>query len=108
MRHREPGLAGAGRADAEHQLRTLQRPHIGVLIERAGIDRALARRDLGGRHLALALQRWQRQLVVRGNRHAHGAVYVGLGQFAAFLQDGIKMIERAARLLGSGGAALDG
>ena len=31
------GLAGAGRADAEDQLGALQRAHIGVLVERAGM-----------------------------------------------------------------------
>ena len=61
------GLAGAGRADAEHQLGALQRAHIGVLGRRAGVDRLLARGDLRRGQLALALQRRQRQLVVGGD-----------------------------------------
>ena len=42
MRHRKPGLAGAGRADAEHHLVALQRADIGILRGRARAHRACA------------------------------------------------------------------
>ena len=107
MGDREIGLAGAGRPDAEHQLGPLQRAHIGVLVERAGIDRRLARRDLRGRHLALALQRRQRQLVVGGDRHPDRAVDVRLGDVGALLQDAVEIVESPPRLLGRRGRTLD-
>jgi hypothetical protein len=43
---RQIGLAGTGRADAEHQLGPLQRPQIGILRRRAGNDGLLAGRNL--------------------------------------------------------------
>ena len=49
MGDRELGLAGAGRADAEHQLMALQRADIGVLRGRAGPRRTLAQVDFSKR-----------------------------------------------------------
>ncbi len=46
VRHREPRLAGAGRAGGEHQRVALQRPQVGVLHRRARAHRALAELDL--------------------------------------------------------------
>ena len=108
MSHRQIGLAGAGRADAEDHFGPFQRAHIGVLVERTGIDHALARRNLGGGDLTLALHGRQCQLVVAGDRHAHGAVNVRLADIDALLQDAIERIQRAARLLGGRGRAFDG
>ncbi|OIQ62942.1 hypothetical protein GALL_555230 [mine drainage metagenome] len=45
VRHREPGLAGACRADAEYQFVALERAYIGVLRGGAGAHRALAQVD---------------------------------------------------------------
>ena len=39
-------LAGAGGADAEHEVRLLQRPHVAALHRRARLDDAAARGDL--------------------------------------------------------------
>jgi len=45
MRHREPGLAGAGGADAEHQFMALERADIGILRRGASPHRSLAQVD---------------------------------------------------------------
>ena len=96
MGNGEIGLAGAGRTDAEDQFGALQRPHIGVLRRRAGEDRLLARRNLGRRNFALALQRRQRQLIIGGDRHADGTVDVGLIDVDALLQDAVEAIQTRA------------
>jgi hypothetical protein len=88
------------RADAEHQFGALQRAHIGVLVERAGIDGALAGGYLRGGHLALSLQCRKRQLIVGGERHAHRAIDIRLADIRALLQDAVEVIERAAGLFG--------
>src|SRR5262249_16249818 len=85
----------------------LQRSHVGVLVERAGVDRLLARRYLRGRYLALALHGRQRQLVVGGNGHADRAIDVRLADIGAFLEDAVKRVQRAARLLRSRRRALN-
>src|SRR5690606_33588561 len=90
------------------EFRPVQGAHIGVLVERAGIDGLLARRDLRGRNLALAFKRWQRELVVRGNCHPDCSVHVGLADVGALLQNAIEAVERAPRLLGSRGRPLYG
>ena len=63
MRHREPGLAGAGRADAEHQFVAFERADIGILRGGAGPHRALAQIDaLELRFCGLGVELEQRAL----------------------------------------------
>ena len=71
------GLAGAGGAYAENKLGALHGAHVDVLGRRAGDDGLLACGNLRQRHLALALQRRQHQLVIRRKRHANGALDIG-------------------------------
>ena len=106
MRHREPGLAGAGGAGREHQRVALERANIGVLRRGAGADAALAQIDLfeilprgGGIEIE---QRALRQ------RQPDGAVDVALHQFVAALEPLIKALEHAARLIAGFARAFDG
>ncbi len=108
MGDRQVGLAGSGRADAEHQFRPLQRPHIGVLIGGAGMNGALAGRNLRCGHLALLFHGRQGQLVVGGNGHAHRAIDIGLGDMAGFLQEAIKIVQRPPSLVGGNRFAANG
>ena len=61
-----------------------------------------ARGNLGSRELALVFHGRQRQLVVRSDCHAQGAVDIRRRQLMTFLQRFIKMIECTPRLLGCG------
>ena len=103
---REPGLAGAGRAGAEHQRMALERADIGVLRRRAGAHAALAQIDLlealargGGIEIE---QRALRQ------REPDGALDVALHQFVAALEPLIETFEHAARLLAGFARAFEG
>ena len=97
MRDREIGLAGAGGADAEHQLMALERADIGVLRGGARAHRALAQVDLlEGRPRARRVEVEQRAL---RDRLPDGAVDVALAQLVAALELLVEHFEHAARLL---------
>lgn len=94
MRYRQPGLAGAGRADAEHQLVALQRADVGVLRGGASPHRALAqvdRLERGGGGL-LGVEFEQRAL---GDHGADRAFDVALHQIVAGDRLGIQRFQHA-------------
>ena len=64
MCHGEIGLAGTGRADAEHHLEAVHGADIAILSRVARDDRGLARGDLGHAHLAALFERGERKLAV--------------------------------------------
>ena len=74
--------------------------NVDVLGRRAGDDGLLACGNLRQRHLALALQRRQHQLVIRRKRHANGALDIGRLDAGAIEQTIIEEIQRPARLVG--------
>ena len=102
MGHREIGLAGTGRADAEDQLGAIHRAHVRVLRRRTGDDRRLARRDLRHPHLALLLKGGERELAVLGLDHADHRVDVGNVDRTAFLEQRVERLEDAAALVDAG------
>ena len=95
----EIGLAGTGRADAEHQLGPLHGAHIGVLRRGAGDDGGLAGGDLRHAHLALLLERGQRQLAVLGLDHADHGVDIGDVDRPALFEQAIERFEHAPGLV---------
>src|SRR6185437_12026715 len=95
VRDREPGLAGAGRAGAEHQRMALERADIGVLRRRARPHRALAGR-------VVVEQRALR------DRLADGAFDVALRKIVAALDLLVQALEHAARLLAGAARTVDG
>ena len=89
----EIGLAGAGRAQAEHQIDPLQGLDVGALVGRAGRDDAAAGADLGepvgGRgHRSLA---WRKQ-----------AVDVAGADVLALADARVELLEHVARGLAGG------
>ncbi|MNL66024.1 hypothetical protein D3C87_1904330 [compost metagenome] len=94
------GLAGAGGADAEDQLRPVKSPHIGILCRCAGCDRLLAGGNLRHGQLCLALHGRQAQLVVGRHRHADRAFDIGYFHRSAALQLGIEEVQRPPCLIG--------
>ena len=97
MRDREPGLAGAGGAGAEHQRVAAQRADIGVLRGGAGAHRALAQVDLleAGR----AARRVEVEQRALRDRQADRALDVAGGELVAALDVLVEAFEHAARLL---------
>jgi hypothetical protein len=92
----EPGLAGAGRAGAEHQRVALEGADIAVLRRRAGPHRTLAQVDLlkrGSRACRVVVE----QGALRDGL-ADGALDVALGQFMTALQVFVQPLQHAARL----------
>ena len=106
VRDREPGLAGAGRAGAEHQRVALERADIGVLRGGARAHRALAQVDLlEGRPRSRRVVVEQRAL---RDRQADRAVDVALAQVVAALELLVEAFQHAARLLAGVARAVDG
>ena len=97
VRDREPGLAGAGGAGAEHELVPPQRADIGVLRRRARAHQPLAQVDLvearpRGRRIVVE----QRAL---RDREPDRALDVAGGDFVAALEPLVEALQHAARLL---------
>ena len=95
MRHRKPGLAGAGRADAEHQLVAFERAYVGVLRGGTCPHRALAQIDglecgLGG----LGVEFEQRSLC---DHCTDGAFDVALRQIVPLHRLCVQSLQHAAR-----------
>ena len=105
MRDREPGLAGAGGAGAEHQRMPPQRADIGVLRGRAGAHRALAQIDL------LEARPRGRRIVVEQralrDREPDRALDVAGDELVAALEPLVEALEHAARLLDGVARALE-
>ena len=105
MRDREPGLAGAGRAGAEHQRVALERAHVGVLPGGARAHRALAQIDL----LERRARRRRIEIEQRALRdhEPDRAFDIALREVVAALDLLIKAFEHAARALAAVARAFD-
>src|ERR1043166_5159695 len=97
MRHRQPGLAGAGRAGAEHELVALERAHVCVLPCGAGAHRTLAQVDLLERRArGSRVEIEQRAL---RDREADGAFHIALGEIVSTLDLLVESLENTPRAL---------
>ena len=97
MGDREPGLAGAGRADAEHHRMAAQRADVGVLHRGAGAHRPLAQVDLlEARRVVGGIEIEQRAL---RDREPDRALDIAGDEIAAALELLVEAFEHAARLL---------
>jgi hypothetical protein len=106
MRHRKPGLAGAGGADAEHHLAALQRTDVGILRGGARPHRTLAQidgleRGLGG----LGIELEQRALREHG---ADRAFDFALREVMSLHGLGIERFQHAPRGVAAVARAGDG
>src|SRR5262249_15149202 len=94
---REPGLAGAGRTDPEHELVALQRADIGILPAGARTHRALAQIDLlEGRPRRRGIEIEQRAL---RDGETNRALDVALGDVVSALDLLVQAFEHAPRTL---------
>lgn len=106
LRHREPGLAGAGGSDAEHQLVLLQRADVGILCGGARPHRALAQVDgFERRFRRFGIEFEQRAL---GDHGADRAFDLTLREVMALSRLGVQRLQHAPRRIaavaGSGDA----
>ena len=87
--HREVGLAGAGRADAEHDRVLVDRVDVALLVQRLGPDRAAAvGQDVERQHVGRALGGL-------GAQHADGALDGLGGDALAGADDRDQLVEQA-------------
>src|SRR5215218_2770500 len=106
MRDREPGLAGAGGADAEHQLVALQRADVGILRRRARTHRALAQIDaVEGGFGRLGVELEQRALRDHGTDRA---LDLALVEILSLHGLGVERLQHPARGIAAVARAADG
>ncbi|MFK4679209.1 hypothetical protein ABIF39_000966 [Bradyrhizobium diazoefficiens] len=106
MRDREPGLAGTGRSNAEHQFVALQRADVGVLRGGARAHRAFAQVDaVEGRFGRFGVELEQGALCDHG---ADRALDLALVEILPLHRLGVEHLQHAARGIATVARAADG